>query len=162
MRSSENSKRTTGGRAAKEHEVTTYRWAAEKEFTVIQNIPAVSVQDTTPVPGTDIDLRDYPGARVMFICTVSSYSAHGITFALQDAEAGIVDPTIPSVIGGAAYTAVPAARYSGSQAKISKEDVTVVSLLTHKDRPFVRVVATGDSADTDLVAGVTALLFYVP
>lgn len=140
--------------------MTLARWAMDAEFTVLQNIPAAAVEDATPVEGDDIDLRSYPGARVLVVCQVSEYSAHGITFTLEDAEAGIVDPTIPSVIGAAAYTTVTT-RVHGTFTKLSGAGQRVVSFLTHKERPFLRVVATGDSADTDLVAGATVLLFSV-
>lgn len=116
----------------------------------LQNIPSATVQDATPVEGDDIDLRDYPGSRVLVICTVSEYSAHGVTFTLEDAEDDGGSPD--------SYATVTT-RVHGTFTKVSAAGQRVVSFLTDKDRPWLRVVATGDSADTDLTAGALVLLF---
>lgn len=135
--------------------MSTVRWAMESDFAVISLINA-DVDDVPPIESTEIDLRDYPGARILFACTAAAASAgpfaHGATFAIEDAEDD----------GTGSPDTWAAATTSGSLAKLSAAGQRIVSMLTKRDRPFVRVTCTGDHADVLAHVAALALIFHNP
>ena len=107
----------------------------------------ISIQDATPVPGDVIALDGSVPARnrkrLLIVC-YADVVAHGVTFSVDEGTAvGMSDPT--------------SAETSGSLAKLSADGFSIVSVKHNPAKEFIQVTATGDSADTNCIAGAIAL-----
>lgn len=103
------------------------------------------VQDDTPTPSTDVDLRALPaGARILVtLFTVKNVGNTGGTWVLQESETD-----------GGSYTACTTSTITAIAAGTGL-DQQLVSVLPNPDKPFVQAVFTGTDADTDCTLTVT-------
>jgi len=126
------------------------RWDCDQSVEVIAGF-AAEVNDTTPLLSSAIDLTLNDRARgkllVVFRAAASPSGAfaHGVTFTVTE-----------SASAAGVYTACTT---SGSLAIVSAAGRRTASINFNNAKPFIKLVATGDDADT--LAFVTGLLIAI-
>ena len=117
----------------------------EAQLAVAEALPLTAILDTVPVAGPAIDLTAYPGCRILAILS-ATVVAHGVTWSVAGAQEA-----------GGPYN-MPL-QTSGDLSTLSADGHRLVAIQRHPQGPFLKITATGDSADTD--ATVSALLLFV-
>lgn len=105
-------------------------------------IPPQAITDATPVLSAAIDCRDYgPGGTILLVTMYNEVgaTAHTMTFTVTE-----------SATSGGDYTA---ATMGSTPAAVSADIAQVATFKRNTAMPFVKVTATGSSADVDGIAG---------
>jgi hypothetical protein len=119
------------------------------ELVVVSSVAAQTIAaDSTTVNGASVDMRDYPGYRVMAACSVGTYTDGAYTFSVQDSA------------DDSSFAALTPA--DGSHAAIGAANTDeAVGYVPVSGRPYLRVSVVSD-ANVTTGAQLAGYLVLVP
>lgn len=117
----------------------------EGRMDVVLAIAPVAIADATPVLSDAIDTRLYPRQTIALLALYNEVGATAHTMAFTVTE---------SATSGGAYTA---STTSGTLTATSADFAQIATIKRNPAMPFIKITATGSSADVDGIAGAVVL-----